>query len=79
MNDQQWKMLRPKCRKAQPPPPGWIQEEWGKIAAEVVKDEPRADWRWLLADLRNRCIDNGINCPFSITHLVKFADSEQQS
>lgn len=70
-SDEQWKALRPKCKKAQPRD---LHKEWGEIAAEWVNGHPYPDWRYLLADLRDRCHDAGINCPFSVTHLRKLAE-----
>ena len=73
MNDQQWTMLLAKCRKAQPIPREEIEARWARIAAEVVKDANTADWSWMLRDLRNRCGDQGINCPYNVVYLSRLA------
>jgi len=49
------------------------RDAWASIAAEVVKGQQHADWRWLLADLRERCFAGGIECPYSVTKLMQMA------
>jgi hypothetical protein len=78
----QWEELEPKCVDAA------LQStlaatKWAEIAAEAVvdasssedKSRPKADWRWLLTDLRDRCIDNGIECPYAVKTLVQYAET----
>jgi hypothetical protein len=74
LGDQLWAELRPQCIEA-----GTYSESaikaWARIAAEAVHDEVHPDWRWLLADLRERCFDENIECPYQVTYLINLAET----
>ena len=74
LTDKQWRKLQPQCRKAAASTAKAVKE-WAKIAADAVNGDPHANWRWLLSDLRNRCIDNSIDCHYSVTYLVQLAET----
>src|SRR3954447_5385642 len=78
----QWEELEPKCVDAA------LQStlaatKWAAVAAEAVADgsasedktRPKAHWLWLLADLRDRCLDKGIECPYAVKTLVQYAET----
>jgi hypothetical protein len=74
LTDKQWRKLQPQCKRAAASTAKAVKE-WAKIAADAVNGDPHANWRWLLADLRNRCADNGIDCHYTITYLVQLAET----
>ena len=74
LSEKQWKALAPKCRKAAKYTADSIKA-WSAVSSEAVNGNPHADWRWLLIDLRNRCIDSDIDCPYSVTYLIQLADT----
>ena len=74
LTDKQWKALAPQCKKAAAHTAQAIKA-WSKVASEAVNGNPHADWRWLLTDLRNRCIDGEIDCPYTVTYLVQLAET----
>lgn len=77
LGDKRWEVLKPKCVCA-----GAYSEEsikaWAAIAAEAVSGASHADWRWLLADLRERCFDNSIECPYTMNYLIQLAETYEE-
>jgi hypothetical protein len=74
LTDKQWRALQPQCRKAAKHTASAVKS-WAKVAADAVNGNPHADWRWLLADLRNRCVDSGIDCSYTPTYLIQLAET----
>lgn len=72
-----WATLRPKCEAAAAYSTSSITA-WAKIAAEAVSAALPADRRWLLADLRERCFDNGIECPYTQSYLIQLAETHEK-
>ena len=74
LTDAQWKTLRPKCKGAAEHSRS-AMEGWATVAFEAVNGSPHISWRWLLADMRERCFDAKIECPYSVTYLVQLAET----
>lgn len=77
LGDKLWATLKPKCEAAAAYSASSIKE-WAKIASETVNGNEHADWRWLLADLRERCFNNDIECPYTVTYLIQLAETYQK-
>jgi hypothetical protein len=76
LGDQRWEALVPKIDAVAVSTETAIQG-WAEIAAEAVNGDQHADWRWLLADLRERCWESGRPCPYQLTYLVQLAETYQ--
>jgi hypothetical protein len=74
LTEKQWRSLRAGAAKAAKLTAAAIKD-WSALAAKAVNGSPHADWRWLLMDFRNRCIDDNIDCPYSVTYLVQLAET----
>ena len=72
--DRKWKKIRQICKKAADLTRR-ATEMWAEAAYKYVSEDKHADWRWLLADMRNRCLDEGIDCPYTVTYLVVLAEA----
>ncbi len=53
-------------------------KNWAEIAADAVNGSEHANWRWLLADLRERCFATGRECPYTVTYLIQLAETYQK-
>lgn len=74
LGDEVWGILKPKCEVAAAHSSNSIIA-WANIAHEAVDSTPHHEWRWLLADLRERCFDAKIECPYTITYLIQLAET----
>jgi hypothetical protein len=74
LTDKQWRELKPACQAAAKGVEDSLRA-WAKIASDTVNGDEHASWRWLLGDLRERCYDGGIECPYSITYLTQLAET----
>lgn len=74
LTETQWKTLRPKCKKAAQHSHA-AMEAWATVSAEAVSSASHINWRWMLADMRERCFDANIECPYTVTYLVQLAET----
>lgn len=74
LGDEVWGVLRPKCEVAAAHSINSIIA-WSNITHEAVNSAPHQEWRWLLADLRERCFDAKIECPYTVTYLIQLAET----
>lgn len=74
VQDRKWKKIRTICKSASELTRR-ATEKWAEAAYKMVSDNKHVDWRWLLADMRERCFAEDIECPYTVTYLVVLAET----
>lgn len=77
LTEERWEQLRPACEEA-----GAYSEQslkkWAWICSQAVEGKVHAEWRWLLGDLRERCLEAQITCPYGIGYLIQLVETHNR-
>lgn len=75
LSSSEWDAVKPICEEAS----GYTEQaiqKWAKAATMAVGSRPHSHWRWVLADMRDRCSDKHITCEYSVVYLKQLAETD---